>query len=284
MKSGIYKIENIATGMAYIGSSQDIKYRWAQHKGKLARGVHSNVYLQRSFKKHGESKFRFSIIEYCDEDDLLNVEQRYFDNYIILGLWDDLYNMTMVAGGGAQHALSDDEALTIREEHSKGGKGIIQLATEYELSRVTISALVNGYSYHHVGGPIQHEDYYHVTRTHAKVCEELVKEIRIAYAHGGVSQQELSSIYNMKQPAIGSIIRGETWKDIGGPIKGVDYGAPKGSLTEFNVIEIRNLYYSKVFYQKQIAKEFGISESFVSLITSGKRYKTTRGPLKGVKV
>ena len=76
---GIYQITNIVNNKCYIGSSKNIKKRWYEHKRMLRYGKHHSKYLQQSFKKYGEENFVLTILEICDEGELLKLEQKYFD-------------------------------------------------------------------------------------------------------------------------------------------------------------------------------------------------------------
>lgn len=91
MNSGIYKIVNLVTGRAYIGSSKDIVKRFSQHLKALRNGKHINVYLQRSFDKHGEDAFEFKVIEHTT-----NLFER--ESYHISEC-DLSYNIGSVGGG-----------------------------------------------------------------------------------------------------------------------------------------------------------------------------------------
>lgn len=74
MKTGIYKIVCSITNRIYIGQSIDIEQRKSSHFSLLRRGAHPNCYLQRSFKKYGETSFYFEILEECEEALLDNKE------------------------------------------------------------------------------------------------------------------------------------------------------------------------------------------------------------------
>lgn len=81
MGCGIYKIENIKNGKIYIGSSIDIESRKYKHFWMLHKSLHYNQHLQKSYNKHGKSAFKFSIIEECLFDDLINKENHYITLY-----------------------------------------------------------------------------------------------------------------------------------------------------------------------------------------------------------
>lgn len=61
--SGVYKITNTITGDFYIGSSKDIKLRWANHKSPSQWKRSPNVKLYQAFIKYGLNNFTFDIIE-----------------------------------------------------------------------------------------------------------------------------------------------------------------------------------------------------------------------------
>ena len=60
---GIYCIENITNGKKYYGSSMNIDWRLEQHRRGLRKGIHINVYLQRSYNVHGIDSFSFRLVE-----------------------------------------------------------------------------------------------------------------------------------------------------------------------------------------------------------------------------
>lgn len=79
--SGIYCINNIENNKKYIGQSKNINDRWRRHVGELNNGNHYNDYLQKSWNKHGEDKFEFHVLEYCDETELDVREVYYIELY-----------------------------------------------------------------------------------------------------------------------------------------------------------------------------------------------------------
>ena len=60
---GIYKITNIITGEFYIGSSKDIKQRWANHKCLSKWKRHPNVKLYKAMAQYGLDNFIFEVLE-----------------------------------------------------------------------------------------------------------------------------------------------------------------------------------------------------------------------------
>ena len=81
---GVYAIENLTTGKLYVGSSIAIRRRVRDHFYRLAKGQHSNPYLQRAYLKDGADVFTVIVLEDlpgADQADLLAAEQRWLDGF-----------------------------------------------------------------------------------------------------------------------------------------------------------------------------------------------------------
>ena len=77
MTSGVYKITNIITGEFYIGSSNNIKRRWAQHKSPSMWKLQPNFKLYKDMAQYGKDKFIFEVIE--ETSSLKEREQYYIE-------------------------------------------------------------------------------------------------------------------------------------------------------------------------------------------------------------
>lgn len=77
--TGIYMILCLATGKRYIGSAVSIKKRWREHKRQLESGNHHSRYLQRSWIKYGQQSFSFQVVLSCVKSSLLAFEQALID-------------------------------------------------------------------------------------------------------------------------------------------------------------------------------------------------------------
>ncbi len=75
MTTGVYSIKNKATGLYYVGSSKNIEVRTQSHKSMLRNGEHHSYKLQQAYDEGSEDIFEWSIVEECQEKDLLLIEQ-----------------------------------------------------------------------------------------------------------------------------------------------------------------------------------------------------------------
>ena len=80
MKSGVYQIYNPINEKRYIGSSIDVTRRLKEHRRNLIAQRHHNQHLQNAWNKYG-NLLEFKPLEYCEPDQLLDLEQQYIDYY-----------------------------------------------------------------------------------------------------------------------------------------------------------------------------------------------------------
>ena len=76
---GIYKITNTATGDFYIGSSNNVKRRWIDHKCPSRWKNNQNNPMYLDFQKYGLENFVFEILEVVEPDKLKKTEQQFIE-------------------------------------------------------------------------------------------------------------------------------------------------------------------------------------------------------------
>lgn len=81
--SGIYKITDVTSGLAYIGQSVNIAQRWKDHvKNALGAGTRpSNNKLYTAMEENGVHNFTFEILEQVPSSQLNEKERYYIDLY-----------------------------------------------------------------------------------------------------------------------------------------------------------------------------------------------------------
>ena len=75
--AGVYKITNTITGEFYIGSSKDIKLRWADHKCVSHWRAQPNSKLYKDMTEFGLDNFKFEVLE--ETADLKEREQYWIE-------------------------------------------------------------------------------------------------------------------------------------------------------------------------------------------------------------
>ena len=77
--SGVYKITNTATGDFYIGSSKNVKSRWATHKCPSTWKNCPNKQLYKDMQKYSVDKFEFDILCEVESERLKETEQKFIE-------------------------------------------------------------------------------------------------------------------------------------------------------------------------------------------------------------
>ena len=77
--SAVYKILNTVTGDFYIGSSRNVKRRWAQHKDPSVWKQYPNNPMYKDMQKYGVDSFRFQILVPVMPEYLTQVEQEFIE-------------------------------------------------------------------------------------------------------------------------------------------------------------------------------------------------------------
>lgn len=120
MKSGIYIIENNVNKKRYVGSSCDVFRREKEHFSALRLNKHCNLHLQNAVIKYGIKNFLFFVIEFVNEDNLIEKEQFWID---MLEVCSKGYNKSKVAGGLKHgHLLSVETKILMSKPKSNETK------------------------------------------------------------------------------------------------------------------------------------------------------------------
>lgn len=114
MKTGIYKIKCLITGLIYIGYSSNLHNRKNYYK---TINISNQLLIKESIKEYGWEQHLFEIIEYCDKTQLKEREKYWIKHY-------DSFNngLNMNSGGGGPISHSPET----RDKISKANKGKIQ--------------------------------------------------------------------------------------------------------------------------------------------------------------
>jgi group I intron endonuclease len=118
--SGIYMIRNVMTDARYVGSTVNIKDRWACHRSLLRSNKHHNSRLQRVYNKYGADSIEFIILEQVDRNILIKREQYWCDYFISQDKI--LYNFNEIVENpmkGKKHSESSKEKMSQSHKNLK---------------------------------------------------------------------------------------------------------------------------------------------------------------------
>jgi len=235
----IYKIVNGTNGKKYIGSTEDKKRRWREHKSNLKDNHHRNRHLQNAWNKYGSEEFEFSVIEEVqDKGDLLSREEFYlrYINYHDPG---SLYNIALDAKAPMRGRKRPAE---VKEKISEGNKG-------KEFSEDRKRKIREGQS--DMSG--KNNPFY--GKTHSKATREKIRK-----ANEGENSHNYGKEFSREhRRKIGESQRGE---------KG-----PGAKLTKKQVKIILHLLEGNSFIYKEIGAMFGVSRSTIGMISTGDNWE-----------
>lgn len=117
---GIYTIYCIVNNKYYVGYSKNLKKRIGQHKLRLKKNIHQNIFLQNAYNKYGKDTFEFEILETCEEQYLCSLEH-YWCN--MLNTHNDKYGYNILPthpnAKNSGHSLETKNKLKNAAKYSK---------------------------------------------------------------------------------------------------------------------------------------------------------------------
>ena len=132
--SGAYKITNTANGKVYIGATSNLRDRKQHHDWDLRHHKHSNKAMQEDYDKNPDA-FRFDVIEFCDTENLTELERKYIAEYDSMN---PIYGYNRESGGNKDKTISS-ETKQIWSTHRKGEGGAMYGKHHTEEARRKIS-------------------------------------------------------------------------------------------------------------------------------------------------
>jgi hypothetical protein len=85
-RAGVYAIRNQITGRALVAGSTNAQGTLNRHRFELEHGLHRNARLAQDWVEHGETHFRFDILDMVkpSDDPAFNAAQ---ELEVLVGLW-----------------------------------------------------------------------------------------------------------------------------------------------------------------------------------------------------
>ena len=151
--SGIYKITNTITGDCYIGSSKDVKQRWAAHKCTSTWNKCKNNPLYLDMKKYGVDKFEFEVFAEVEPEQLKEVEQQFIETL------KPTYNSNRANGWDVErykkYKKEHQKTEKGKESHKKAQKKYQNQLCSYNGETITLHALYQRFWSQGIINPMQ---------------------------------------------------------------------------------------------------------------------------------
>ena len=270
MKKYIYIITNDINNKAYIGQSNDPKYRFNQH----CRPNNDNSLIDLAIQKYGKEHFTMSILE----GPIRNYNER--EKYYILkynSLRPNCYNI--LEGGnepplfkGIEHPESkfktNIELEKIVSDLRFTKNSIRDIAKKFNVSPSCVSDINLGNTYYNsnIEYPLRKNP-----NPASKLTQEDIEEIIYALKFSYSSYEDIGKRYGVEGRAISRINSGTYHKqdDIPYPIR--QYRATKnaGQLTYHQVSEIIELISMTKISLRQIALQYNVAPNIIIGIKNG---------------
>lgn len=149
---------------------------------------------------HGAIPQGMNVCHHCDEPGCVNPDHLFLET--AAGNTADMTRKGRQAKGADNGTakITDEIAVAIRQRFALGDLTQIELGRQYGLAGPTISKIVLGDAWQHVGGPVVRR------RKHHRLSLSEVLAIRRRYAAGGLKQAELAREYGVDRGQISRIV------------------------------------------------------------------------------
>lgn len=103
----------------YIGKASNFDKRWASHIQELKKNTHRNILLQRAWNKYGKENFKFYILEFVRDKNLLIKREQFWLDQSKCSVRGIGYNLNPKADSNLGRIVSEE---TRRRLSIAGGK------------------------------------------------------------------------------------------------------------------------------------------------------------------
>jgi len=118
---GIYMLYSDIDSRIYIGSSNNLQRRIRKHFYELKINKHHNIHLQRFVNKYGLDNLKVKIINYCEVQNLMELEIKYINLYKTLTTG---FNLAYPDNTKRHYTIEQREVISQAIKYSKFNKKI----------------------------------------------------------------------------------------------------------------------------------------------------------------
>lgn len=227
----LYIIKHKVKPIVYIGLSKDTKVRFREHKNNS-----SNSLLRSYIREYGADAFTYTVLttdtrsNIEELEELVIMEAKLLDRLIVCNKLTGSVTTGDSCQKGSEHwnaGLCEQDVRDIRSIYSEGGITQKQIGEIYGLSNKVISKITSGERWAHVETHASKNLLNNKVANRRKLSDLQVEELRsIAQVQsnlGILNMENLAKTYKVARGSIRLILNGTSYRNLKGPIKGVDY-------------------------------------------------------------
>lgn len=229
----LYEIKHSLLPVVYYGITNDTSRRFSEHKNST-----SNKLLKYYFELYGSNKFIFKILvedtirsNIEELEELLIAEAKSLDRLIVCNV---LIGSVCTGDSnqvGENHwnaSLTEKDILDIRTIYSEGGITQKEIGEVYGVSNKVISKITSGIRWSKVTGNITLNSSSNKVANRRKLTDKQVLEVREStkqeyLLNNKISVPTIAYQYGINRGVMRGLLKGDYYKQLSGPLLGVDY-------------------------------------------------------------
>jgi len=258
MTYNIYGIFNKLNGKLYIGITNNLKRRWQEHRKNSKKITNQSYAIHHAIAKYGTSNFIFKSIEKVTDLDNANLREVEWIK-LLKEFGYQLYNETNGGDGTKGHSRP-------WTEDQKQHMSIVMSGPNNPMYGVQLFSETNG----NFGKEMKPHLKQELLKHRRKLSDIQIEEIKSLFDTNNYTQTQLAKQFNVSLTQIHRIVKGKSWGN-----KAHDEILTKKNLTIQDVQNIKQLYSSGNYTQKELAQQFNCSTNHMNKIINGKKWTTS---------
>lgn len=254
----LYGIFNKLNGKLYIGITNNPKRRWYEHTKNSKKITEQSYAIHLAMNKYGIQNFIYKTIEAVQNLAEANAKEIIWIKEL-KELGYQLYNETD-GGDGTKGRLG----IPLSESHKKR-LSELNSGSGNPMYGVQLFGEANG----NFGKEMKPHVKQELLKHRRKLSDIQIKEVKSLFATNNYTQTQLSKQFNVSLTQIHRIVKGKSWGD-----KKHDEILTKKNLNIQDVQNIKQMYSTNKYTQKELAQQFNCSLSHMNRILNGKKWKT----------
>lgn len=227
----LYKISHKELPIIYLGLTHDINTRFRDHRRES-----SNKLLRKYIKEFGADSFKFDILlkgdrSLIEELEALAIsELKSLNRYIVCNILEGSVFTGASSQVGEAHwnaKFTEHDIINIRNIYALGGITQKEIGEIYGVGNKVISKITSGSRWKEVQGPCVKNLLSNKVANRAKLTKEQVpiirEEARKRYMDNCFSIPNMAEKYKIARQSMRLLLKGDTYKNLPGPILGIDY-------------------------------------------------------------